>query len=89
MAMVLFNPYNSLWQRNAIISPVNKAEPVNRFAWSHTSNKQLSHDLQPAAVSTCAIQKTTQGHEHRALKSEEAKGSMLLTWSPSLTASRR
>lgn len=74
MAMVLFNLYNSLWQRNAVISPINKAETVNRFA-----NKQLSQDLQPAAVSMCAIQKTTQGHEHRALKSQEAKRSMLLT----------
>lgn len=26
MAMVLLNPYISLWQSNAVISPINKAE---------------------------------------------------------------
>lgn len=32
MAMVSFNPYNSLWQSNAVISPPDKAEMVKRFA---------------------------------------------------------
>lgn len=45
MPMVSFNPYNPLWQRNAVISPPNKAETVKRFAQSHSANEQLSQDF--------------------------------------------
>lgn len=59
MPTVLFNPYNSLWQSSAVVSPINKAEMVKRFAWSHTTNKQLSQDSDQLLLPSCAIQKTT------------------------------
>lgn len=50
MATVLLNPSKSLWQSNAVISSLNKAETGKTLPGGHTTKKQLSQDLRSTAV---------------------------------------